>query len=439
MDGFEVCRRLKQDERTRDIPIIFLSALQDVQDKVRGLEAGGVDFISKPYQEREILARVRTHMELRSMQLNLEEMVARRTSQVIEQQERFRATFEQAAVGIAHVAPEGEFLRINQKFCDIVGYSRDEMLKLSLQEITHADDLGSDLKYIEQVLSREIENYSLENRYYRKDGSIVWITLTVSLVFDYKGAPDYFIAAVQDISERKQAEEQLHIYRERLRALALKLILTEEQERRQISEELHDGPAQSLSFVRLQLASASKAATETAQSRKLDDVSKVVRESIQQIRDIILALSSPSMKEIGLAAAISEWVEEQIGRRYELRTSFTDASDELPLSYEIQAMLFRNTRELLMNAAKHAQADSVSVRMESSARAFWITVEDDGIGFSMAAVSDLSNHSGGFGLFSIAERMADMEGSLEMVAAPGQGCKATLVVPIEPAEERGSQ
>jgi len=80
MDGFEVCKRLKQEKRTYDIPIIFISALQDVKDRVQGFEAGGVDFISKPFQEEEVLARVRTHLELRSMQLNLEEMVAKRTT-----------------------------------------------------------------------------------------------------------------------------------------------------------------------------------------------------------------------------------------------------------------------------------------------------------------------------------------------------------------------
>ena len=217
------------------------------------------------------------------------------------------------------------------------------------------------------------------------------------------------------------------------------MTLTEEQERRQISEELHDGPAQSLSFVRLQLASASETATETAQSRKLDDVSKVVRESIQQIRDVMLALGSPSMKEIGLAAAISEWVEDQVEKRYGLRTSFTDTSGELLLSYDIQAMLFRNTRELVINAAKHAQADSVSVKMESSGRVLRITVEDKGIGFGPASTGSLPDRSGGFGLFSIAERMADLGGSLELVAAPGKGCKATLVVPFEPEEEGDSR
>ena len=145
MDGFEVCRRLKQDERTRDIPVIFVSALQDVLNRVQGFEAGGVDFISKPFQEAEILARVQTHLTLRNMQLNLEEMVAKRTAEAIERGERFRATFEQAAVGVAHVSPDGKFLRLNQKFCDIVGYTYEELIDLTFQDITHPDDLNTDL------------------------------------------------------------------------------------------------------------------------------------------------------------------------------------------------------------------------------------------------------------------------------------------------------
>ncbi len=82
MDGFEVCRRLKQEKPTRDIPVIFVSALQDVQDRIRGFEAGGVDFISKPFQELEVLARVRTHLTLRNMQLHLEDLVGKRTAEL---------------------------------------------------------------------------------------------------------------------------------------------------------------------------------------------------------------------------------------------------------------------------------------------------------------------------------------------------------------------
>lgn len=126
-----------------------------------------------------------------------------------ESEEQLRGTFEQAAVGIAHVAPDGRWLRVNQKLCDIVGYSKEELLKLTFQDITHPDDLDTDLGYVLQVLADEIKTYSMEKRYYRKDGSIVWINLTVSLLRETSGEPKYFISVVEDISDRKNAEEAL--------------------------------------------------------------------------------------------------------------------------------------------------------------------------------------------------------------------------------------
>ena len=93
-----------------------------------------------------------------------------------------RATFEQAAVGIAHVGIDGRWLRVNDKLCAIVGYPREELLQLTFQDITHPDDLEADLDYVRQVLSGEIKTYSMEKRYFRKDGSLVWVNLTVSLV-----------------------------------------------------------------------------------------------------------------------------------------------------------------------------------------------------------------------------------------------------------------
>ncbi|MHC4962320.1 MAG: PAS domain S-box protein [Planctomycetota bacterium] len=208
MDGFEVCRRLKQDKRTREIPIVFISSLQDVQDRVLCFDAGGVDYISKPFNEPEVLARVRTHMELRNMQLNQEKVFSEHANALSESEALFRATFELAAVGIAHVSPEGRFLRTNRKFCDIVGYTADEMMNLKFQDITHPDDLATDMRYVNQLLAGELETYTLEKRYIRKGGEWVWIHLTVSLASSEAG-PKWFVAVIKDISERKQAEEVL--------------------------------------------------------------------------------------------------------------------------------------------------------------------------------------------------------------------------------------
>lgn len=128
-----------------------------------------------------------------------------------ESEDLFRKIFEQAAVGIAHVSLNGNFIRINQKFCDIVGYSEQEMLKLTFQDITDPDDLTTDLEYYEQMLARDIKTCSIEKRYLHKDTSIVWIKLTVSLVWKDNGEPDYFIAVVEDITKRKLAEDRFKL------------------------------------------------------------------------------------------------------------------------------------------------------------------------------------------------------------------------------------
>ncbi|CAL95074.1 sensor histidine kinase [Azoarcus olearius] len=122
---------------------------------------------------------------------------------------RFRATFDQAAVGLALVSPEGHWQRVNQRLCDIVGYARDDLLQTSFQDITHPDDLDLDLAQMKQVLAGKISTYSMEKRYRRADGRLVWVNLTVSLVRDDDGAPDYFISVIEDIQRRKEAEAAL--------------------------------------------------------------------------------------------------------------------------------------------------------------------------------------------------------------------------------------
>jgi PAS domain S-box-containing protein len=125
-----------------------------------------------------------------------------------EREERFRATFEQAAVGIAHTALDGRWLRVNQKLCDILGYTREELLQKTFQEITHSDDLEPNLEYRRQLLTGEKGSFSMEKRYVRKDGSIVWGNLTASLGREPSGEPGYIIHVIEDITERKRVEKE---------------------------------------------------------------------------------------------------------------------------------------------------------------------------------------------------------------------------------------
>jgi diguanylate cyclase (GGDEF)-like protein/PAS domain S-box-containing protein len=138
---------------------------------------------------------------------------------VREERSLFQQTFEQAAVGMAHVAPDGAWLRVNRKLCDILGYSADELLGLTFQDITHADDLATDLGQVQDMLAGTIDHYSMEKRYIHKNGHQVWVNLTVALARKDDGTPDYFISVVEDIHLRKDAEMTAEIARHQYQAL----------------------------------------------------------------------------------------------------------------------------------------------------------------------------------------------------------------------------
>src|SRR5690606_9833794 len=126
-----------------------------------------------------------------------------------ESEQRYRETFECAAVAIAHVSLEGQWLQVNQTMCEITGYSHDELLSLRFQDITHLDDLPADLEQLQRLLDSEKNTYSMQKRYIRKDGQPTWVQLTVSLVRRPPVEPDYFVAVVERIDDRKLAEQSL--------------------------------------------------------------------------------------------------------------------------------------------------------------------------------------------------------------------------------------
>ncbi len=126
-----------------------------------------------------------------------------------ESEERLRATFENAAVGICHTAIDGRWLSVNQKLCDLLGYTREELLERTWMDTTHPDDRAAGLAPADSLVRGERPSDSLEKRFIRKDGTVIWATVTPSIRRDAEGRPDYFIAFIQDISERKHLEQAL--------------------------------------------------------------------------------------------------------------------------------------------------------------------------------------------------------------------------------------
>ena len=136
-----------------------------------------------------------------------------------ESEERFRTAFDQLAVGMAHLAPDGRWVRVNQRFCDMVGYTKTELLRLTFRDLTAPDDVATDVEQFERLLRGEIASYQREKRYVRKDGALVWANLNTTLVRGSTGEPTHFVSVIEDITERKRADAALRASERRLQRL----------------------------------------------------------------------------------------------------------------------------------------------------------------------------------------------------------------------------
>jgi len=346
-------------------------------------------------------------------------------------EEKFYRVFQAspAAIVISDIS-SGEFVDANKAFENNFGYNRDDVVGKGFMEI----DIWKKPEDRERLFPQYLKQRTLylpELEVLKKSGetAIVEIHFTLIRIKDR----DLSYASFIDITERKRVESKLNQYQQRLKSLAVKLTLAEEQERRRIAEDLHDHVGQSLALTRLQLAAARKdLPTNKTQDAQLEDVSQSLLKAIQDTRHLIFELSSPSLNELGLSAAIGEWMEEQLLNKYGIQVKLIDLTRDLSLPPDLRALLFRNTRELLTNIIKHAQAKSVSVFMEQAGAELMITIQDDGVGFDTARLVQDNQANKGFGLFSVQERMTDLGGKLEIISQPGTGSKLVLHLPVAP-------
>ncbi len=253
LDGFEVCRRLREDEKTRSVPVIFLSALDAMQDKVKAFNAGGMDYINKPIQEEEVLARTKVHLALRHAQLELEERNAEiaaardtledrvkersadleqansklqqqidihlQTLEALRKSElNYRRIVDTANEGIWQLSVDGITTSVNARMAEMLGYSVDEMAGRPMTDFMFKEDEPDHLRKME-IRAREISEH-YERRFRRKDEEAVWTIASATPILDADGRNTGAFAMFTDITERKQAEELLHRLNRELHALA---------------------------------------------------------------------------------------------------------------------------------------------------------------------------------------------------------------------------
>lgn len=411
MDGYEVCMQLKKDEATRDIPIIFLTGLIDVDAEAHGFGLGAADYVTKPISLPVVLARVKTHLALYAQRRGLEGM--------------FRDVIEFAPDAFILSDIQGRIVQINHQAELLFGYDRSElfwqpleMLSPQLKRFTH-DAYRSSYAGQQQ---RQTTAISADCR--RKDGTEFPAEINLNPLKTVRGL--LLMATVRDVTERKKAEAELKDSRQKLRELAAQTEAARESERKHIAREVHDELGQVLTALRMDLSLLGMQAGSSFQpvTDKLQSMKGLVDRAILGVRNVAANLR-PSALDMGLVAAI-EWLRDEFVRHTGVPCEIHVSDDNIDLDEARAVVIFRIVQESLTNVTRYAQASKVAIALEPHDDSLWLEVRDDGQGFSPSLVEKGKS----FGLLGMRERAIALGGRVEVVSAPGQGTLISVKIPM---------
>jgi PAS domain S-box-containing protein len=232
IDGFEICRRLKANESSQDIPVIFMTALSDTEDKVKGFDVGAVDYITKPIQEEVLKARITTHLTIRNLNRSLVEQNKRLQAEIRERQkkeEELRLSNQAIAASSDGIViadarkPDMPITYVNPAFEQLTGYEAEEVIGRNCRFLQGKDTDQPALNELREAL-RQGRGCKVILSNYRKNGTLFWNELSISPIYDADGNLTHFVGIQSDITERKVAQEALHYQQEQTENLLLNIL-----------------------------------------------------------------------------------------------------------------------------------------------------------------------------------------------------------------------
>ena len=354
-----------------------------------------------------------------------------------ESEELFRTSFENATAGVCLVGTDGRFLSVNHTLCEMLGYSREELERLSFNDITLDEDRHIGSSFVSRAILGETNSANFEKRYIRKDGEVIWAYVSSALVRYPGEGRSYFISYIQDITERKQAEEQLKTKSEQLRALMSSVSSAREKEGIRIAREIHDELGSALTSMKWDLEAIDRvvsrvgdAVLSSSLQAKINAMSGVVDTTIDVVRRISAELRPSILDDLGLAAAV-EWQAQQFQSRTGITCSYACSVSHIGLDAERSTAIFRIFQEALTNVLRHAKATKIDVSIAEEKEELVLRVRDNGRGILESERTGLRS----LGLLGMRERADLMGGSIEITGLQGTG---TIVVLRVPHSDRGS-
>jgi PAS domain S-box-containing protein len=429
LPGVEVTRQILA--AAPGVKVIALSMHSDRRFVVNILKAGASGYLLKDCAFEELIRAIREVLAQKTyISPGVSDIVTQDYLEVLRDSEmRFRAIFEGATIGIALVDRDGRIVESNLALQNMLGLSWEEMRQKVFMDFVQPDDAARCVSLFKDLMAGQREPFQMEKQYLAKDARLAWGRLTVSPVRGVGVEHPFAIGMLEDITEHKQAEAEIRTYQEQLRSLASELSLTEERERRRLATDLHDHIGQILALAQIKLGAMRELVSSSSLATSMDEIRRLVEQSIQYTRSLTFELSPPILYDLGFEAAV-EWLAELIQNQQGMRIEVQTERHPLPMDDEIRVLLFQAVRELLVNVVKHAKAQRAKVTIGREGNHIRIKVEDDGVGLGISPGAPLSS-ARGFGLFSIRERLKYLGGHLEVDSEPGRGTQVTLTVPLK--------
>jgi len=340
-----------------------------------------------------------------------------------EREELLRAVFDRTAVGIAITDLGGRFVQTNHVYEAMLGYTADELRERTFLELTHEADRASNAALTMDLLEGRRNAFRLEKRYRCKDGHAIWVRNTVSLIAGDDGRPRLLIAIVEDITERKRAEDELYVSRRELQALSHGLLEAQELERTRIARDLHDSIGQALTAVKLTLETRQRAAADGA---LLDSV-HVIERAIDDVRSLSFELRPALLDDLGLPSALGAFARRQADRAgLELALAVAPVTRAIPRA--TATACFRIAQEAVTNVVRHARARRLDVALEATGNTLGLVVRDDGVGFPPPVPgAPVESH---LGLLGMQERAQLVGGDVRIESRPGVGTTVRARFPL---------
>ncbi len=426
-DGSEIdCLVTSTFWRAHDGAVLgYNGIIHDITERKRGEEAlrRAKDELELKVGERTAELQDANERLLRELdrRKRIEEMLSKAA-------ERYKNLFENSPIGIYRTNPEGRILMANPTIVRMLGYdSLNEMIAAGEGGDYVPTYLGADVR--ERVRHGE-RMRNLVSAWRRHDGTTIFVRENAKAIRGDDGSVLFFEGTVEDITERHNAEERILSYQEKLRSLAAELSMTEERERRRIATLLHDNIGQILAVSKIKLGVLQELGGDSGLGGSLVELRSLIEQAIQYTRSLTFELSPPILYELGLEPAL-EWLGEQVQGQHGVHCSFETDNRPKPLSEELRVFLFTAVRELLVNVVKHAQAARAVVTIQRHDERVVIMVEDSGVGFDSSRMDFQAGRSGGFGLFSIRERLHHLGGDVMVESTMGSGTRVVLTVPVK--------